>query len=235
MLSTELSAELNKPEYQTGTYAERLALLKSKTEPALGKIRKDKIKLLQAFIGATQLRDRLAAATETQQAAAASVAEAIQPAYLAAEETFSINLADPQVAGLLTNAVSVGLLTPQEENYLISLATYQRELWPDVTLREVVERFEPELTDIGDWTEFSYSGGKLALTLTQALPEPSLVRIEACESVDGQNWTAWQRVSHFYNVCDAGLYLAEIPRSQLQRKIRWRGEYYKVVGTVAGV
>lgn len=235
MLSTELSAELNKPEYQTGTYAERLALLKSKTEPALGKIRKDKIKLLQAFIGATQLRDRLAAATETQQAAAASVAEAIQPAYLAAEETFSINLADPQVAGLLESAVAEGLITPQEQSYLISLATYQRELWPDVTLRDVVQHFTPGLTDIGDWTDFNYSGNRLALTLTESLPEPSLVRIEACESIDGNNWTAWQRISHFYNVGEAGLYLAEIPRSQLQRRIRWRGEHYKVVGAVAGV
>lgn len=235
MLSTELSTELSKPEYQTGTYTQRLALLKSKTEPALGKIRKDKIKLLQAFIGATQLRDRLAAATETQQAAAASVAEAIQPAYLAAEETFSINLADPQVAGLLTNAVSVGLLTAQEESYLIGLATYQRELWPDATLRDVVEHFEPALTDIGDWTDLTYSGSRLALTLTQALPEPSLVRIEASESIDGNNWTAWQRISHFYNVGEAGFYLADVPRSQLQRRIRWRGEDYKVAGAVAGV
>ncbi|HCU64543.1 MAG TPA: hypothetical protein DF774_02155 [Rheinheimera sp.] len=230
-----LSTELNKPEYQTGTYAQRLALLKSKTEPALGKIRKDKIKLLQAFIGATQLRDRLASATDTQQAAAASVAEAIQPAYLAAEETFSINLADPQVAGLLASAVSVGLLTAEEENYLIGLATYPRQLWPDVTLRDVVEHFNPALTDIGEWTELTYSGTRLALTLTQSLPEPSLVRVESCESVNGQNWTAWQRIAHFYNVGEAGLYLADIPRSQLQRRIRWRGEYYAISGTVAGV
>lgn len=212
-----------------------LDTLRQQTEPAVGKIRGDKIKLLQAFIGATQLRDRLAAATETQQAAAASVAEAIQPAYLAAEETFSINLADPQVAGLLESAVAVGLITPQEQSYLISLATYPRQLWPDVTLRDVVEHFNPALTDIGEWTELTYSGSRLALTLTQSLPEPSLVRIEACESVDINNWTAWQRISHFYNVGEAGLYLAEIPRSQLQRRIRWRGENYKVVGAVAGV
>lgn len=235
MLSTELRNELNKPEYQTGTYEQRLALLKSKTEPALGKIRKDKIKLLQAFIGATQLRDRLAAATEAQQAAAASVAEAIQPAYLAAEETFSINLADPQVAGMLANSVAVGLLTPEEQNYLIGLATYQQELWPDATLRDVVQHFNPELTDIGEWAELSYSGGRLALTLMQSLPEPALVRIEACETIDGQNWTAWHRIAHFYNVGEAGLYLADIPRSQLQRRIRWRGEHYAVAGILAGV
>lgn len=230
-----LSTELNKPEYQTGAYTERLALLKSKSAPTIGKIRGDKIKLLQSFIGASQLRERLASATPEQQASAASIAEAIQPAYLAAEETFSINLSDPQVAGLLASAVSAGLLTPPEENYLIGLATYPRQLWPDVTLRDVVEHFNPSLTDVGEWTELRYAGGRLALTLTQSLPEPSLVRIEASESIDGQNWTAWQRVSHFYNVGGAGFYLADIPRSQLQRKIRWRGEYYKVVGTVAGV
>lgn len=87
----------------------------------------------------------------------------------------------------------------------------------------------------GDWTELQYQGGRLALTLQQALPEPSLVRIEACESVDGQNWTAWKRIGHFYDVAAAGLYLADIPRSQLQRMIRWRGEHYAVAGTVAGV
>lgn len=34
----ELSLELSKPEYQTGTYAKRLTLLHSKTESAIGKI-----------------------------------------------------------------------------------------------------------------------------------------------------------------------------------------------------
>jgi hypothetical protein len=33
-----LSAELNKPEYQTGTHAERLALLHSKAKAVTGKV-----------------------------------------------------------------------------------------------------------------------------------------------------------------------------------------------------
>lgn len=227
----ELSLELSKPEYQTGTYAERLALLHSKTESVIGKIAYgNTLHLVSMLARGLRARIESCAVPELKNA----WAEALQPAYLASP-AYSINVALPEIRGMLDAGLSAGVCTSEEYAFIIHLATYQRQMWPDTTLRDVVAHFNPALTDVGEWTELQYQGGRLALTLQQALPEPSLVRIEASESVDGESWTAWQRVSHFYNVCDAGLHLAEIPRSQLQRKIRWRGEYYKVVGTVAGV
>lgn len=226
-----LSVELAKPEYQTGTYAERLTLLKSKAEPVIGKIAYGNTLHLVSML-ARGLRARIESCQVPILKAAWS--EALQPAYLSSP-AYSINVALPEIRQMLDAGMAAGVCTADEHAFIIQLATYQRQLWPDVTLRDVVAHFDPTLTDVGVWSEFEHQGGRLALTLTQSLPEPSLVRIETCESVDGQNWTAWQRVSHFYNVSEAGLYLTEIPRSQLQRRIRWRGECYKVVGNVAGV
>lgn len=226
-----LSVELSKPEYQTGTYAERLALLHSKTESVIGKIAYGNTLHLVSML-ARGLRSRIDNCAVPELKAAWS--EALQPAYLSSP-AYSINVALPEIRQMLDAGLSAGVCTAEEHTFIIQLATYQRQIFPSATLRDVVAHFEPVRVDVGDWTELPYQGGRLALTLTQPLPEPSLVRIEACESVDGQNWTAWQRISHFYNVGEAGLYLTEIPRSQLQRRIRWRGEHYAVAGTVAGV
>jgi hypothetical protein len=213
-----------------------LETLRQQTEPAIGKIRGDKIKLLQSFIGATGLRARLANATAEQVNAASAISEAIHPAYLAAEESFSINLADPQVAGLLAGAAMVGLMSAPEVAFLNNLATYQKPRWPDVTMRDVVNHFEPELVANGSWNVLGQvNSNRLMLQTTVAMPEPTAVRIEMRESHDGQHWTAWRRVAHFMDVTDAGIYYQLIPNNGLQREIRWRGEFYNVVGSVEAV
>lgn len=257
-----LSVELSKPEYQTGTYAERLSLLHSKTQSVVGRIELGNLKKLEAIIATGLWRDKMKAlkdsanltladdnaSHESKQLAqiklqvVAGFHEAIAESKLANKAPFelgghTINMADPDVQQTFSAAQMPGidLITILEVQKVMQLATYQRQLFPDATLRDVVEHFEPALTDIGDWAELNYSGGRLALTLTQSLPEPSLVRIVACESIDGENWTEWQKISHFYKVGKAGFYLADIPRSQLQRRIRWRGEDYKIIGTVVGI
>ncbi len=218
------------------TYQEILGTLRAQTEPAIGKIQGANLKLLQSFIGATGLRNRLADAASLQPAAVAAIAEAIQPAYLAMQDSYSINLADPQVAALLAGAVTAGILTSAESEYLQSLATYDRPLWPDVTMRDVVQHFEPELLDVGDWTVLdNVSKNRLMLRLTDDLPEPAAVRIEMQESHDGQQWTAWRRVAHFMQVDTAGIYYQQIPNNGIMRRVRVRGEQYKVTGTVEAV
>lgn len=226
-----LSLELSKPEYQTGTYAERLALLHSKTESVIGKIAYGNTLHLVSML-ARGLRTRIDNCAVPELKAAWS--EALQPAYLSSP-AYSINVSLPEIRQMLDAGLSKGVCTPEEHTFIIQLATYQRQMWPETTLYDVVAHFEPALVDVGDWTELIYSGNRLALTLTQSLPEPSLIRIEASESVDGEKWSAWKRISHFYEVSDAGLYFAIMPNSPLQRRIRWRGEDYKIAGTVAGV
>lgn len=218
------------------SYQVILDTLRLQTEPAIGKIRGDKIKLLQSFIGATGLRARLANATAEQAAAASAIAEAIHPAYLATEDTFSINLADPQVAGLLAGAASVELLNTGEVAYLTSLATYQKPLWPDVSMRDVIAYFEPALIADGDWNVLGQvNTSRLMLQTTVAMPEPTAVRIEMRESHDSEHWTSWKRVAHFMDITDAGVYYQAIPNNGLRREIRWRGEFYNVIGSVEAV
>lgn len=218
------------------SYNQILAILRQQTVPALGKIQGSQLKLLQSFIGATGLRNRLANATPEQAAAAAAVAEAIQPAYLAREDSYSINLADPQVAQLLTDAVSAGVLTASERAYLVQLATYQKTLWPQVTMRDVVSHFDPLVVDVGDWSELvPNESRRLMLQTTAQTPEPTVVRLEMCESHDGQHWTGWQRITPIVGVFDAGVYYQPIPHNGLQRKIRWRGEEYRISGTIGAV
>ncbi len=213
-----------------------LETLRQQTAPAIGKIQGGQLKLLQSFIGATGLRNRLANATQAQAAAAASVTEAIQPAYLAREDSYSINLADPQVSQLLTDAVSAGVLNAGEKAYLVQLATYQKPLWPNVTLRDVVDYFEPDLIDVGAWKELAPNDSRrLMLQTTASTPEPTVVRLEMCESHDGQHWTTWQRIAPIVGVFAAGVYYQSIPFNGLQRKIRWRGEEYRITGSVEAV
>lgn len=216
-------------------YGQILESLRQQTEQVVGKIQGGQLKLLQSFVGATGLRSRLMNATPEQADAATAIAEAIQPAYLAADN-YSINLADPQVAGLLTGAVVAGLLSPAESAYLTGLATYQRPLWPNLTLRDVVAYFEPALVDVGQWTVL-VPGDKRQLMLQVVAPAPELtsVRIEMCESHNGQNWTEWRRIAPFVGVMAVGVYYQSIPWQGLQRQIRWRGEQYLINATVEAV
>jgi hypothetical protein len=230
-----LATELSKEEYQTGTYQERYALLMSKTQNVLGKIRGDKIKLLQSFIGAIDLRNRLANATDPIMVqAAASIQEAIHPSYLAAEDTFSINLADPQVAGLLNGAQACGLLAPQEVGYLMNLATYPKQLWEGTKLSDVVAHFAPEAFIGNDWTELDPGASrKLRLRLNSATPEPTSVIVEMRE-FDGE-WTDWFYVTAVHGVFQVRGYIFDVPSNGMSRQFRWKGGVYKIDGTVTAV
>ncbi|MDZ7870797.1 MAG: hypothetical protein U5L02_16625 [Rheinheimera sp.] len=216
------------------TYPAILSALRQQTEPAIGKIQGSQLKLLQSFIGGTGLRNRLANATPEQSAAAAAVTEAIQPAYLAREDSYSINLADPQVAQLLTDAVSAGVLTAGERAYLVQLATYQKPLWPNVTLRDVVGYFEPSLVDVGDWIELDPGHSRqLRLKLTTATPEPTYIVVQMAEN-DGE-WSEWFHATAVHGIQQLRPYTFAVPNNGLQRRMRWRGGEYRINGIVTAV
>jgi hypothetical protein len=257
----DLSAELSKPEYQTGTYAERLALLRSKATPTVGHIDTGNLKLLEALIAKGLWRDKMAdmkasaravlsdpASTAAQQQVAqmqlqvvAGFHEAIAEAKMANKaprpDGHSINLADVDVQTTFAAAQhpSIKLITPAEANRVIELATWQKPSFPDATLYDVVSFFDSDAVDVGDWQEVTQlHTHKLMLTLSNELPEASPVAVEMCESHDGQTWTSWKRVKSFI-VKEPGVYFQDIPFNGLQRKIRWRGGFYKAVGTVEAV
>lgn len=227
-LSAAMEAMRGQP-YQT-----ILSALRLQTEPAIGKIQGSQLKLLQSFIGGTGLRNRLANATPEQSAAAAAVTEAIQPAYLAREDSYSINLADPQVAQLLTDAVSAGVLASAEKAYLVQLATYQKPLWPNVTLHDVVAYFEPELVDVGDWVEVEPGESRqLRLKLTTATPEPTYIVVQMQEN-DGE-WSEWFHATAHHGIQQLRSYTFAVPHNGLPRRMRWRGGEYRIDGIVTAV
>jgi hypothetical protein len=215
-------------------YTVILETLRQQSAPAIGKIQGGQLKLLQSFIGATGLRNRLANATQAQSAAAASVTEAIQPAYLAREDSYSINLADPQVSQLLTDAVSAGVLASVEKAYLVQLATYQKPLWPNVTLRDVVAYFEPSLVDVGDWVEVEPGEShRLRLKLTTPTPEPTYIVVQMQE-YDG-DWSDWFHVTAHHGIQQLRSYTFAVPHNGLPRRMRWRGGEYRIDGNVTAV
>lgn len=228
-----LATELAKNDYANLSHAECLTLVSGKVETVLGSIRGGQLKFLQVFISSTNLRKRLAAATPEQAQVAAAIEEAIHPAYLAAENTFSINLADPKVRAMLDGAVDAGLMTEAEGAQVLQLATYERPVFQEVTLRDVVAVRDPALLDVGDFSVLqNVFGNRLLLRLQNDLPEISTVRIEMRESHNNVDWSNWNRVNHFYGVEKAGNYYQVIPNNGLFREIRWRGEDYKIVGVM---
>lgn len=147
---------------------------------------------------------------------------------------FGFNLADPVVVQLLDVGVSAGLIDVNERLWFYAISTKQVSSYPAITLRDVVAHFEPELVEIGEWTVLTPATTRLMLSLTQELPELAAVRIEQRVSHDGIHWTNWERITPII-VKDAGIYYHTISANSMQRQIRWRGEQYKINGTLEAV
>lgn len=149
---------------------------------------------------------------------------------------YAINLSLPENAGLLENAVQVGLVSSDERAMFFALATYQRPLFESLTIYDIVAVESPAKVLLGDWQVLTdVNTTRLMLTLHSDMPEPTLVRIEMRESHNGVDWTTWRRVSHFYDVQSAGVYYQQIPFNGLLREVRVRGEQYAFDGAVAVV
>jgi hypothetical protein len=211
-------------------YAQALTELRSETVSTIGSIKGDNLRDVVAVL-AGGLKHRL----ETAAVSALRTALLTGFEYMGLPD-YAFNLAAPDVSGLMSMGVSAGLILPEEHARFIALATYQKPVWPTVTLHDVVAHFEPALVDVGDWlTVDNVASNRLQLRTTVAMPEPTMVSVEMSESEDGVNWTEYKRVNHFYNVHKADFYFAAIPNNGLQRKFRVRGEIYRLTGTVKAV
>lgn len=145
-------------------------------------------------------------------------------------EGFGLNFAVPEVMGMLLLGVQEGLVTADERDKLLGLATYNKPEH-NITLQDCVAYF-----GLGDWAELDIASSRtLMLVLHAALPESAPVRVEMRESHNGEVWSAWERVGQFKDVRDAGIYYMNLPNNGLRRQIRWRGAVYAVNGTVEAV
>lgn len=253
--------ELNKPEYQTGTFKERLALLHSKTAPVVGRIEQGNLKILEAIIANGLWRDKMiklkaegvatlenpeSSEQEKQLAGVklqvvAGFHEAIAEAKLANKAPadlggHSVNMLDPKVLQVFGAAQLPGveLVTPSEVAQVMALATYQKQVWPHITLRDVIAHFNPAMVDPGVWNEFNPGEArKLRFKLLSQTPEPTHIVVEMRENDGG--WSDWFYVHAVHGIETLRNYVFEIPHNGLPRQIRWRGGVYAVSGSMAVV
>ena len=255
-----LTDELNKPEYQSGSYAERFALLKSKTVPTLGQLKTGNLKHLETMIVDGLWRDKVEALKKAaylvlddvnaspeakglahkKAQVAAGFHEALAEAKLARKEEppagHSINFADSKIQEFFLGAQhpAIALVTPAEVARLNELATWEKPQFPDVTLRDIIAHFEPSLVDVGDWVELDPGQSRqLRLKLTEATPEPTYIVVQMQEN-DGE-WSEWYHATAMHGIHLLRPYTFAVPNNGLPRRMRWRGGEYRINGIVTAV
>lgn len=220
-----LQQELSKPEYQALSNQERFELLKSKTERVVGKIAYGNTLHLVSML-ARGLRQRI----ESCQSVALKNAwnEALQPAYLASP-AYSINVALPEIRAMLDSGVAAGVCTQAEHDFIIELASYDKVLFPDATLKDVVSHFNPELID-GTWHEIAPTDGRVfTLNLNARTPEPTYILIQM-QDLSGE----WEHATALHGIQSAKPYRCDLPYYGQSRAIRWSCAY-ALNGSVAVV
>lgn len=215
-----LSTELANPEYQALTNAERLALLLLKTERVVGKIAYGNTLHLVSML-ARGLRQRIndcpiASLRNAWQ-------EALQPAYLASP-AYSINVALTEIRGMLTAGLQAGVCTQAEHDFIVELASYDKQLFPDAKLSDVVAHFNPELID-GEWHELPETMSIwFVLKLATKAPEMTHVVIQAKDNYNGSE-SDWYHCTALHGIELAREYKAALPSNGYYRKLRWKCEY----------
>lgn len=211
-----LTQELSKTEYQIGTNQERFELLKSKTVSTVGKIAYGNTLHLVSML-ARGLRARIDACTNPALKNAWS--EALQPAYLASP-AYSINVALPEIRTMLDGGLADGLITADDHAFIIQLATYERQLFPEATLRDVVAHFNPELMD-GEWYEIEETSGQSFQLQLNSRPVESTHIVIQWQAIDGE----WYHAQAVHGLLAPVQYRASLPFHGVPRKLRWRCEY----------
>lgn len=225
-----LADELSKPEYQTGSYAERFSLLQSKTESVVGKIAYgNTLHLVSMLARGLRARIESCAVPELKNA----WAEALNPAYLASP-AYSINVALPEIRGMLDAGLQASVCTADEHAFIVQLATYQRQIFSAATLRDVVAHFEPEKIQ-SDWVAVTQPvRGKLSLRLLSQPPEVTHMAIQYRERYEDGEWSDWLHATALHNIYAVKRYEIAVPVSVYESEWRWRCEYV-LHGNVVGV
>lgn len=245
---SDLNLELAKEEYVGLTNVERLALLKSKTETKLGWIQEGALKSLESIIAKGLWRDKMEdmkkSAKDTlsnplstpqdiniakaKLVVVAGFHEAISEAKLANKAPriqggHSINLNDPEVYSTFLYAQNLGLITSEEVTQVENLAKYERPLFQDVLLKDVIGHFNPELLD-GAWHELGESNTRqLTFKLNTATPEQTYIKIES-RDIDGDWRGEWTHNTAHHGVQAARIYKVAV-RNEGRQELRWRCEY----------
>ena len=247
---TQYTTELSKPEYQELSNKERLELIKSKTEEAVGRIEEGKLKLLESYIADGLWRDKMEdmkaaakavladtnstaeqkALAQTKMKIVAGFHEAISEAKLANKAPFSvgghtINMNDPTVQLTFNAAVSVGLISAAEATKVMSLAKYNKVMFPEVAMKDIVAHFNPELIAPADtWQPLATSSGFVNIWLKTKSPESTHIVIQHQDTLPDDSLSDWRHSTAVHGIELVGEYQAAVP-TKAGRKYRWRCEY----------
>lgn len=214
-----LQQELAKSEYQALSNPERLALLKSKSERVVGKIAYGNTLHLVSML-ARGLRKRIDTCLNPDLKYAWN--EALQPAYLSSP-SYSINVALPEIRTMLDNGKAAGVCTQAEYDFIIELASYDKPLFPDVTLHDVIAICNPELID-GTWHNLGeVSARQLIIKLRQKSPEQTHILVQSRDVFDDGVFGDWRHNTAFY-LEHAGVYRCDI-RAESRQELRWSCAY----------
>jgi hypothetical protein len=234
--------ELAKPQYAGISSNGCFELLKAQKVKMVDRLLPDVVPEITEILG-DGLRDQLDTFVPkdsplplaAQQAILQKLRAGFEPSYLNSDR-FVIHLGLPEHEQALDAAVAVGIITEAWRNKFLKLATREFAVWPDLTLRDVVEVREPARVNVGDFVKAAGNGRTaILLNLQVSLPERSGVLVEVRESADGVNWTQWQLDKRFF-VHEAGLYKCDLNIRGLQyREYRCRGEFYAVAGNFEAV
>lgn len=214
-----LQQELAKPEYQALSNAERLALLKSKSERVVGKIAYGNTLHLVSML-ARGLRKRIDTCLMPDLKYAWN--EALQPAYLSSP-SYSINVALPEIRSMLDSGKAAGICTQAEYDFIIELASYDKPLFPDVTLHDVIAICNPELID-GTWHDLGeVPADRLIIKLKQKAPEQTHILVQSRDVFADGIYGDWRHNTACY-VESSGVYICKI-RSESRQEVRWSCAY----------
>lgn len=214
-----LQQELAKPEYQWLTNTERLALLKSKSERVVGKIAYGNTLHLVSML-ARGLRKRIDTCLIPDLKYAWN--EALQPAYLSSP-SYSINVALPEIRTMLDSGKAAGVCTQAEYDFIIELASYDKPLFPDVTLHDVIAICNPELID-GTWHDLGeVSARQLIIKLKQKAPEQTHILVQSRDVFSDGVYGDWRHNTACY-LEHAGVYRCDI-RAESRQEVRWSCAY----------
>lgn len=242
--------EFAKDEYKDLSNEQRLELILSKTTPKLGWIDEGNLKRLEAVIAKGLWRDKMEdmkkaakdvldspLSTPTQKATAtaqltvvAGFHEAISEAKLANKAPrnsggHSVNLNDAEVYATFVYAKTLGLITQAEVDQVLALATYNRQTYPDTTIKDVISYFNPELINT-EWYETDFTTSNyLTLKLNSPAPTNCHIVFQMQEQYEDGSTSDYFPATSLHGVQDTRMYKVDVPYNGYRRKFRWYCDY----------
>lgn len=214
------------------SHVEIFTILSAETVESIGSIRGDNLRDVVDIL-AKGLQDRLDKMVLPDYVEPIRTALVVVFRYMHLPN-YGINLSLKENSDLLQSAVQVGLVTQGESDKFFSLATYQKPKYAGLTLKEIIAIAEPELLNVGEWQELIVTNQRRLVVNSQPhVVEHPTMQVQVSESHNGTDWTEWRNAMSFG--VPTGVSFHPIVQSDLQRRFRWRGVYYKLNLTVEAV